>query len=236
MQNQENEYRGIKSWSYDERPREKMLQKGASSLSNAELLAILIAKGTQKQTAIDLARLLLAKSQNSLLQLGKFSPLELSSLTKGIGMAKAVTIAAALEIGRRRSDELPSQQIVFSSSEQVASVFRPMLADLPHEEFWILLLSRTNKAIAKYRVAVGGVHQTTVDVRLVLKHALLHLASAVVLCHNHPSGSRMPSLADKNLTKQIIEAARWMEIKILDHIIIAGDSYYSFSDENTLTL
>ena len=132
MQNQENEYRGIKSWSYEERPREKMLQKGASSLSNAELLAILIATGTQKQTAIDLARLLLAKSQNSLLQLGKFSPLELSSLTKGIGMAKAVTIAAALEIGRRRSDELPSQQIVFSSSEQVASVFRPMLADLPH--------------------------------------------------------------------------------------------------------
>lgn len=236
MSHQENIHVGIKSWSADARPREKMMQKGALHLSNAELLSILIATGTKQCTALDLANQLLSMCNNSLLQLGKLSPIELSTLVKGIGDAKAVAIAAALEIGRRRSNELPRHDDAILSSAHVAALFRPLLIDLPHEEFWILLLSRSNKPMAKYRIAVGGVHQTLVDTRLVLKHALVHLASGIVLCHNHPSGNLQPSKEDKMLTRTIIEAAQLMHIKVLDHIIIAGDDYYSFSDENTLEL
>lgn len=232
--NQEKPSGGIKSWSIDDRPREKMLHKGVETLSNAELLAILIATGTKNESAVHLAQRLLRHSGNQLTQLGKLSPKELSLPVKGIGMAKAVTIAAAMELGRRRFNELPVEQESVRSSSQVAAIFRPLLADLHHEEFWILLLNRANKPLLKCKVGLGGVHQTPVDCRVILKQAVLHMASGIVLCHNHPSGNRFPSEADKRLTQSIVEGASLLEIKVLDHIIIAGSNYYSFSDENTL--
>ncbi len=226
--------RGIKSWSEDDRPREKMMHKGVDVLSNAELLAILIATGTQEHTALDLAKLLLASNGDSFGRLAHLSVAELASQVKGVGKAKAVTIAAALEIGRRRSAETTEASQPIQSSAQVAAIFGPMLMDLPHEEFWILLLSRANKPIAKYRVGMGGVHATPVDVRIILKHAVVHLATGIVLCHNHPSGTRQPSRADIQLTQQIIKAATSLQVNVLDHIIIAADGYMSFSDEQIL--
>jgi DNA repair protein RadC len=232
--NEEKLVGSIKSWSADDRPREKMMQKGASALSNAELLAILIATGTRKYSAVDLAKQLLKSCNNQLNQLGKLSPQELSLPVKGIGMAKAVTVAAALELGKRRLNESPVEDDSIRSSAQVAAIFRPLLADLQYEEFWILLLSRSNKPLLKYKVGLGGVHQTPVDCRLILKQAVVYMASGIVLCHNHPSGNRFPSEADIRLTRTILEGARLLDIKVLDHIIIAGSDFYSFSDENTL--
>jgi DNA repair protein RadC len=166
--------------------------------------------------------------------LGRKDVKELSAMVSGIGSAKAITIAAALELGRRYSNEQPAEQESIRSSAQAAAVFSPMLSAITHEEFWVLLLNRSNKPITKFKVGLGGVHQTPVDCRLILKQAVLHLASAMVLCHNHPSGNCVPSSADKSLTRTIIDAARLLEIKVIDHIIIAGNNYYSFSDENTL--
>lgn len=232
--NEEKLVGSIKSWSIDDRPREKMMQKGVEALSNAELLAILIATGTKNSSALDLAKNLLKTCNNQLMSLGKLSPKQLTLPVKGIGMAKAVTIAAALELGKRRANELPQTEDSVRSSAQVASIFRPLLADLQHEEFWILLLSRANKPLLKYKVGLGGVHQTPVDCRLILKQAIVYMASGIVLCHNHPSGNRFPSEADIRLTRTIVEGARLLDLKVLDHIIIAGSDYYSFSDENTL--
>lgn len=232
--NEENAKRGIRSWSADDRPREKMLSKGSQTLSNAELLAILIATGTPKATALDLAKQLLQQCNNQLITLGRKDVKELATMVSGIGSAKAITIAAALELGRRYSNEQPVEQESIRSSAQAAAVFSPLLSAISHEEFWVLLLNRTNKPITKFKVGLGGVHQTPVDCRLILKQAVLHLASAMVLCHNHPSGNCVPSQADKLLTRTIIDAARLLEIKVVDHIIIAGNNYYSFSDENTL--
>lgn len=232
--NEEKTIGSIKSWSVDDRPREKMMQHGAACLSNAELLAILIATGTKTESAVDLAKKLLKECNNELSVLGKLTPKELSRPVKGIGMVKSVTIAAALELGRRRYNEHPAETASIQSSEQVAALFAPLLSDLQHEEFWVLLLSRSNKPLAKFKVGMGGVHQTPVDCRLILKQAVLHLASGMVLCHNHPSGNLSPSLADKKLTRTIIESAKMLDIKVLDHIIIAGSSYYSFLDQNTL--
>lgn len=232
--NEENAMRGIRYWSADDRPREKMLSKGSQALSVAELLAILIATGTRNATALDLSKRLLQLCDNRLMTLGRKDVKELSAMVSGIGSAKAITIAAALELGRRYSNEQPAEQESIRSSAQAAAVFSPMLSAITHEEFWVLLLNRSNKPITKFKVGLGGVHQTPVDCRLILKQAVLHLASAMVLCHNHPSGNCVPSSADKSLTRTIIDAARLLEIKVIDHIIIAGNNYYSFSDENTL--
>ncbi len=231
---EEGKCRGIRSWSADDRPREKMIHKGAASLSNAELLAILIATGTSKDSALDLAKKLLQLCNNRLADLGRKDVKELATLVTGIGPAKSVTIAAALELGRRHGSEQTVQEESIRSSEQAAAIFRPLLADITHEEFWVLLLNRANRPITKFRVGLGGVHQTPVDCRMILKQAVLHLASSMVLCHNHPSGTCSPSHADRLLTRTIIEAAQQLEIKVLDHIIIAGNRYYSFSDQNTL--
>ncbi|MBQ1176628.1 MAG: DNA repair protein RadC [Paludibacteraceae bacterium] len=231
--NVENTLRGIRSWSEDDRPREKMLHKGAGSLSNAELLAILLATGTKHYTAVDLAKQLLQLCDNQLTVLGKKDIKELSAMVSGVGTAKAIAIAAALELGKRHACEQPAE-VAIKSSAQAAAMFKPMLVDLTHEEFWVLLLNRTNKPITKFRVGLGGVHQTPVDCRMILKQAVVHLASGIVLCHNHPSGSCFPSQVDKMLTRNIVESAKLLDIKVLDHIIIAGNNYYSFSDENTL--
>ena len=224
----------IKQWAEDDRPREKMLNKGVGALSNAELLAILIGSGTQTETAVDLAKILLQKYSNDLFELGKLSPNELAKQVKGIGKAKAVAISAALELGKRRRLLLPKQLESIKSSTSVAEEFYPIMSDLTHEEFWVLLLNKANKQIGKYKISSGGISSTIVDSRIILKYAIENLASNVVLVHNHPSGSLSPSRDDVELTKKIIIGCKALDIIVLDHIIIGQNKYYSFSDEGLL--
>ena len=224
----------IKQWAEDDRPREKMLNKGVGALSNAELLAILIGSGTQTKTAVDLAKRLLQKYSNDLFELGKVSPNELAKQVKGIGKAKAVAISAALELGKRRRLLLPKELESIKSSTSVAEEFYPIMSDLAHEEFWVLLLNKANKQIGKYKISSGGISSTIVDSRIILKYAIENLASNVVLVHNHPSGSLSPSRDDIELTKKIIMGCKALDIIVLDHIIIGQNKYYSFSDEGLL--
>lgn len=224
----------IKQWAEDDRPREKMLNKGVGALSNAELLAILIGSGTQTETAVDLAKILLQKYSNDLFELGKLSPNELAKQVKGIGKAKAVAISAALELGKRRRLLLPKQLESIKSSTSVAEEFYPIMSDLAHEEFWVLLLNKANKQLGKYKISSGGISSTIVDSRIILKYAIENLASNVVLVHNHPSGSLSPSRDDIELTKKIIIGCKALDIIVLDHIIIGQNKYYSFSDEGLL--
>lgn len=224
----------IKQWAEDDRPREKMLNKGVGALSNAELLAILIGSGTQTETAVDLAKRLLQKYSNDLFELGKLSPNELAKQVKGIGKAKAVAISAALELGKRRRLLLPKQLESIKSSTSVAEEFYPIMSDLTHEEFWVLLLNKANKQIGKYKISSGGISSTIVDSRIILKYAIENLASNVVLVHNHPSGSLSPSRDDIELTKKIIIGCKALDMIVLDHIIIGQNKYYSFSDEGLL--
>ncbi|MBR2368787.1 MAG: DNA repair protein RadC [Paludibacteraceae bacterium] len=224
----------IKQWAEDDRPREKMLNKGVGALSNAELLAILIGSGTQTETAVDLAKRLLQKYSNDLFELGKLSPNELAKQVKGIGKAKAVAISAALELGKRRRLLLPKELESINSSTSVAEEFYPIMSDLTHEEFWVLLLNKANKQIGKYKISSGGISSTIVDSRIILKYAIENLASNVVLVHNHPSGSLSPSRDDIELTKKIIIGCKALDIIVLDHIIIGQNKYYSFSDEGLL--
>lgn len=224
----------IKQWAEDDRPREKMLNKGVGALSNAELLAILIGSGTQTETAVDLAKRLLQRYSNDLFELGKLSPNELAKQVKGIGTAKAVAISAALELGKRRRLLLPKELESIKSSTSVAEEFYPIMSDLTHEEFWVLLLNKANKQIGKYKISSGGISSTIVDSRIILKYAIENLASNVVLVHNHPSGSLSPSRDDIELTKKIIMGCKALDMIVLDHIIIGQNKYYSFSDEGLL--
>ncbi len=226
-------YMSIKQWASDDRPREKMLAKGIQSLSDAELLAILIGSGTREVSAVELARRILAESDNRLSSLGKMGIAELVRI-KGIGKAKAITILAALELGKRRnsSEVIEKQQI--TSSRDVYDLFHSLLSDLSHEEFWVLLLNRSNKIIEKYKLSQGGVAGTVIDIRLILKRAIELLASGIIICHNHPSGNINPSENDKNITEKLKIASVQMDIKLLDHIIVCDNSYFSFCDENIL--
>lgn len=225
---------GIKAWSEDDRPREKLLQKGASVLSDAELISILIGSGTRNESAVGLARRVMQKADNDLNILARLTPTELSNSIKGIGYAKAVTITAAMELSRRRRKVTQSEQDVIKESSDVYNIFLPDLGDLSYEEFWILLLNHANKVVAKVKIASGGVHQTIVDVKLLFKYALDRLATGIILCHNHPSGNLFPSAADKLLTNKIVDGAKFLDIRILDHVIIARDEYFSFADEHLL--
>jgi DNA repair protein RadC len=223
----------IKQWSSDDRPREKMLAKGVQSLSDAELLAILIGSGTREVSAVELARRILAESDNRLSSLGKMGIAELVRI-KGIGTAKAIAIHAALELGKRRnsSEVIEKQQI--TSSRDVFTLCRSFLADLSHEEFWVLLLNRSNKILEKYKLSQGGIAGTVIDIRLILKRAIELLASGIIICHNHPSGNINPSENDKTITEKLKIASGQMDIKLLDHIIVCDNSYFSFCDENIL--
>lgn len=225
---------GIKAWSEDDRPREKLLQKGASVLSDAELISILIGSGTRNESAVGLARRVMQKADNDLNILARLTPTELSNSIKGIGYAKAVTIIAAMELSRRRRKATQSEQDVIKESSDVYNIFLPDLGDLSYEEFWILLLNHANKVVAKVKIASGGVHQTIVDVKLLFKYALDRLATGIILCHNHPSGNLFPSAADKLLTNKIVDGAKFLDIRILDHVIIGRDEYFSFADEHLL--
>ncbi|MBN2348608.1 MAG: DNA repair protein RadC [Bacteroidales bacterium] len=223
----------IKNWAIEDRPREKLLNKGIQSLSDAELIAILIGSGTKENSAVEVARKILNTADNNLNNLGKKSIKDLQKI-HGIGEAKALSVIAALELGRRRKlADIPDKQKITSSND-VFSLFHPILADLPYEEFWILLLNRANKIIERYKISQGGVSGTVIDIKMILKNAVENLASSIILCHNHPSGNLMPSEADKSITKKLKEASELMDIKLLDHIIIGNNAYFSFIDEAIL--
>jgi len=223
----------IKNWSQDDQPREKLRDKGKASLSDAELVAILIGSGSREESAVDLCKRILASVDHNLNALGKLSIKQLMDF-KGIGEAKAITIAAALELGRRRRLEDALHQDKISSSRSVFDIMQPILGELPHEEFWILYLNNSNKVIEKNQLSKGGITGTLVDVRLVLKNALEVGATALILCHNHPSGTLKPSEADKAVTSKLKSAAKSLDIKVLDHLIITEKAYFSFADEELI--
>jgi len=223
----------ITDWAVEDRPREKLIRKGISTLSDAELLAILISSGTRKKSAVDLGRELLSSVSNNLNSLGKLSISDLLKF-RGIGPARAVTISAALELGRRRNiAELPDAGQI-RCSKDAADIFKPLLSDLHHEEFWILFLNRSNRVIDRMKLSQGGISGTVTDVRIIMKKAVEFLASAIIVCHNHPSGNLNPSDADSKITGKIKEAGSIMDIQLLDHIIISGKDYYSFADNGLI--
>lgn len=223
----------IKNWAMDDRPREKLLQKGKLSLTDAELIAILIGSGSREGSAVELSKKILSKNQNNLNLLGKQSVAQLMQF-KGIGEAKAISIIAAMELGRRRRSEEAIENVKISSSNSVFEVLQPMLGDLPHEEFWILYLNNANKIIETFQISKGGITGTLVDVRITLRKALELGAVSLILAHNHPSGNLNPSEADKQLTQKMKTAAESMDIKILDHLIVTEKSYFSFADEGLM--
>jgi DNA repair protein RadC len=227
------EKHSIKQWAKDDRPREKLLMKGAESLSDSELLAILIVNGTRAKTAIDLAKEVLILGKNNLPELGKLTVKELMKI-KGIGEAKAITIVAALEIGRRRQAMNYREKAVMTNSNDVANYLQSLLKDYRHEVFAVLFLNRANKINHFQIVSEGGITGTVADPRIILKKALEEDAVGIILCHNHPSGSLKPSGADQELTRKIKEAAKFFDIKVLDHLIVSDAGFYSFSDEGIL--
>ncbi len=224
---------GIKSWAEADRPREKLLEKGRHTLTDSELLAILIRSGSRDESAVELSKRILKEVKNNLAELSRMSVSELSKF-KGMGEVKAITIVAALELGRRRSqsDVVKQQKIV--TSKDVYDFFSADLSDLRHEVFYVLLLNRSNQIIKPVKISEGGVAGTVVDNKMIFKEAIDNLASSIVLCHNHPSRNPQPSEQDLALTKKAIEAGKTLDVSVLDHVIIAGNTYFSFGDEGLM--
>ncbi|WP_452597354.1 RadC family protein [Pontimicrobium sp. MEBiC01747] len=223
----------IKNWSEGDQPREKLLNKGKEVLSDAELVAILIGSGNKHESAVDLCKRILASVNNNLSELGKLTTKQLMNFN-GIGEAKAVSIVAALELGRRRRGSEALDRKKITSSRSVFELMQPIIGELPHEEFWIIYVNNSNKVIQKNQLSKGGITGTLVDVRLALKMALEVGAIGIVLAHNHPSGTLSPSKADIALTKKLKLASESLDIKVLDHLIITEKSYFSFADSNLL--
>ncbi len=228
-----NTSRRILSWAEEDRPREKLLLKGKGALSDAELIAILIGSGTRELSAVDLSKIILQKASNNLNELAKLSLKDLMKI-KGIGEAKAISIAAALELGRRRKDSDVVRRPKITSSKDAYEQIRSYLMDLPHEEFWVLLLTRSNEVIRPVQISQGGISGTVADPKIIFKSALEHLASSMILVHNHPSGNLKPSEADKELTRRLVTSGKLLDIPILDHLIISELGYLSFADEGLL--
>lgn len=224
---------GIKSWSEDDRPREKLLLKGKTALSDAELIAILIGSGSRNESAVDLSKRILLSVDNNLNDLGKINLQQLTNF-KGIGEAKAITILAAMELGRRRRLEDAKIITKVTSSKIVFDVMQPIIGELPHEEFWVLCLNNSNKIIHRFQLSKGGITGTIVDLRLIFKILFEQNATAFILAHNHPSGALYPSEADKNLTKKMKTAAQQLDFALLDHLIVTERAYFSFADEGIL--
>lgn len=233
MKIEESKPLNIKDWSPEDRPREKLLIKGTSALSDAELIAILIGSGTANLSAVEVAKKVLQQGNNNINDLAKLSVKELMKI-KGIGVAKAITIVAALELGRRRKETDPEEKPKISSSKDAFEQLKGDLMDLHHEEFWVLLLNRANRVIKKKRISEGGVSGTVADPKIIYKIALEELASGIVVAHNHPSGNLTPSQSDIDLTKKLKEAGKFLEVQLLDHLIIAGQKYISFADDGLL--
>ncbi|PIE48884.1 MAG: hypothetical protein CSA39_05475 [Flavobacteriales bacterium] len=223
----------IKFWKKDDRPREKLLLKGKNALSDAELMAILIGSGNKQESAVALAKRILAASDNNLNLMGKLSANDLMKF-KGIGEAKAINIIAALELGNRKRLEQALKQEKINSSKMVFEIMQPVIGDLQHEEFWVLYLNNANKIRFKDKLSSGGITGTVVDVRLILKKALELNSVSLVICHNHPSGNLKPSASDKQLTQKVKQAGKTLDIKLLDHLIITQKDYFSFADHNLL--
>ncbi len=223
----------IREWASDDRPRERLLLQGAGALSDAELLAILIRSGTVQASALDLARQVLALAGNDLGRLGRLGVAQLTQV-KGLGDAKAIAIAAALELGRRRRDTPPDQRPRIASSADAFDQLRPALGDLMHEEFWLLLLDRGNAVTGRVRVSQGGMHGTVADPKVIFREALERKAASVVLAHNHPSGQLRPSEEDIRLTRKLVQGGRLLDIGVLDHLIVTAHGYYSFADNGML--
>jgi DNA repair protein RadC len=223
----------ISEWAPEDRPREKLILKGISALSNAELIAILIGSGIKDKSAVDLGRELLNIADNNLNNLGK---LDISDLRKvnGIGKARAITIAAALELGRRRKISDIGENPQIKCSSDVFNILQPAMEDIAHEEFWILFLNRSNRVINRLKISQGGVSGTVTDVRIIMKKAIENLASGIIVCHNHPSGNLTPSESDTKITQKIREAGELIDVQLLDHLIISGKEYYSFADNGVL--
>jgi DNA repair protein RadC len=219
----------IKNWAIDDRPREKLLIKGAAVLSDSELLAILINTGSKEKSAVELAKEVLVLGKNNLNELGKLSVNDLMAI-KGIGEAKAITLAAALELGRRRQATASLLKTSIKSSNDIADYLKATLKDYAYEIFAVVYLNRSNKINHFEIISKGGITGTVADPRIILKKALEEDATAIVLCHNHPSGNLKPSKADEDLTQKIKEAAKYFDIKIMDHIIVSEEGYYSFAD------
>lgn len=220
----------ITNWSEDDKPREKLMLKGKSALSDAELIAILIGSGSRNESAVGLSKRILASVDNNLNALGKLTLSQLMNF-KGIGEAKAISIMAAMELGRRRRAEEAVELDKITSSKMIFELMQPIIGELPHEEFWVLYLNNSNKVLSKSQQSKGGIMGTLVDVRLVFKTALEIGATALILCHNHPSGTLMPSDADKQITKKLKQAGQNLDIQVLDHVIITENGFYSFIDE-----
>lgn len=223
----------IKQWAEEDRPREKMMLKGASALSDAELLAILIGSGNQEESAVALMQRVLQACHNDLSALSKWELRDFKQF-KGLGEAKSISILAALELGRRRSDAKGLERTSIRSSADIFEIFHPLMRDLPTEEFWILLLNQANKVIDKVCISKGGIDQTAVDVRLILREALLQRATQIILIHNHPSGNIRPSKEDRNLTQAVKKSAEAMNIRLTDHVIVADGAFFSFNDEGLM--
>jgi DNA repair protein RadC len=233
MENFNKPSTSIKNWAVDDRPREKLLAKGPEALSNSELLAILINNGHKDKSALELAKEILQLGNNNLNELGKASLTTLKKI-KGIGVAKAVTIAAALELGRRRHAATPLEKSIIRTSKDIAEYVRTMIKDYGYEVFGVLFLNQSNKVNHFEIISRGGITGTIADPRVILRKALDAEATSIILCHNHPSGSLKPSRADEELTRKIKEAASYFDIKVMDHLIVSEQGYYSFSDEGLL--
>jgi DNA repair protein RadC len=223
----------IKEWAVEDRPREKLLSNGSRSLSDAELIAILIGSGNIDETAVELSRRILTSVDNNLNYLSR-KGIDFLKSFNGIGEAKAITIVAALELGKRRKDAPVFTKKKITSSKDAFEYFQPILVDLNHEEFWVMLLDRGNKILESYRISQGGISGTVIDVRLILKNAIEKLSSALILCHNHPSGTLVASEADLRITHKIKDAAELMDISVLDHIILGQNDYLSLADEGMI--
>lgn len=229
-----NNHLNIKEWKEEDRPREKFADKGAKALSDSELLAILIGSGNANESAVTLSQRILHSVDNNLDELGKLNIQALVKNFKGIGMAKAITIAAALELGRRRKLTAPTEKKKIQASEDVFEVLHPLMADLSQEEFWVVLLNRANKIIGQVKLTQGGTGQTVVEIPLILKTAIDKLATGIIVAHNHPSGNTEPSPQDIQITQKLSTACKTIDIPLLDHLIIGHASYYSFADEGRL--
>ncbi len=233
MENLKKASNSIKNWAVDDRPREKLLIKGATALSDSELLAILISNGYREKSAVELAKEILKLGNNNLNELGKHSLATFQKI-KGIGEAKAITIAAALELGRRRHASMPLEKMSIRRSSDIAGYVRTMIKDYGHEVFAVVFLNQANRVNHFEIISKGGITGTVADPRVILKKALDAEATSSILCHNHPSGNLKPSRADEDLTAKIKEAARYLDIKVMDHLIVSEQGYYSFSDEGLI--
>lgn len=229
----ENAYRPIREWNENDRPREKLNRLGRAHLSEAELLAIIIGSGTRRESAVELARRLLHSVNNNLIELGKLSVSELQRIP-GIGPVKAISITAAMELGRRRQEAAPLMRRKIASSSDLYELFGPRLSDLRHEEFWAVALNQANKVLESRKIGSGGISSTVADIRMILKFALETGATSLAVLHNHPSGNLKPSEQDIRLTRSISEAARLIEIRLIDHLIVSELGYHSFADSGQL--